>query len=330
MRRNDLLGRVPAHLALALVALSGVAAGAAERAARQPTPAAMVPLAAQAMLTDVTFADGGLVAVGERGHIVLSDDGEHWRQVPSPVDDMLTAVSFVDDRHGWAVGHAATVLHTADGGESWSLQHYDPGEQQTFLDVLFVDPSRGYAVGAFGLYMSTDDGGETWEPGAVVGEQEFDIPHLNDIARTDDGGLAIAAEFGLFFRSDDDGETWQKFETPYEGSYFTVLHPAPGSTVVGGLRGQVFRSDDGGASWTALHIGLEDSLYGGTVLEGGEIVLVGQNAAVVAFAPDFSSMNVFKLDSGNTLADVVELPDGDLLVTDKEGAHRVPRSNVLP
>ena len=44
-------------------------------------------------------AGNRLVAVGERGTILLSDDGQAWRQVPSPVSVGLTGVSFGDDQH---------------------------------------------------------------------------------------------------------------------------------------------------------------------------------------------------------------------------------------
>ena len=39
-----------------------------------------------------------------------------------PVSSDLTAVFFVDDKQGWAVGHDGVILHTADGGETWALQ----------------------------------------------------------------------------------------------------------------------------------------------------------------------------------------------------------------
>ena len=40
-----------------------------------------MPLAARSLLLDVVrTTDGGLVAVGERGHVVMSVDGETWIQ----------------------------------------------------------------------------------------------------------------------------------------------------------------------------------------------------------------------------------------------------------
>ena len=42
-----------------------------------------------------------------------------------PTRQLLTAIDFVDDKHGWAVGHDATVLSTGDGGQSWQVQYED-------------------------------------------------------------------------------------------------------------------------------------------------------------------------------------------------------------
>ena len=55
-----------------------------------------------------------LVAVGQRGHVVYStDSGASWKQASVPVSSDLTAVFFVDDKQGWAVGHDGVILHTA-------------------------------------------------------------------------------------------------------------------------------------------------------------------------------------------------------------------------
>ena len=64
-----------------------------------------------------------LVAVGERGRIILSDDnGVTWRQVHSPTSVTLTHVTFATPVDGWAVGGMGIVLHSADGGLSWTKQ----------------------------------------------------------------------------------------------------------------------------------------------------------------------------------------------------------------
>ena len=118
-------------------------------------PAVIAPAAVRSLLLDLAWAGGRMVAVGERGHVLLSDDdGRSWRQAQAvPSRTMLTAVAFADQRHGWAVGHDEIILHTADGGETWQRQHWAPQSQQPLLDVWFADAARGIAVGAYRAFF---------------------------------------------------------------------------------------------------------------------------------------------------------------------------------
>ena len=120
-------------------------------------------LASKSLLLDIEkISEDKLVAVGEYGHILLSNDGEEWEQANVPVQSTLTAVSFYNDTLGWAVGHDATILHTNDGGKSWLIQHNQPELEKPLLDILFKNPKEGIAIGAYGLVLRTIDGGNTW------------------------------------------------------------------------------------------------------------------------------------------------------------------------
>ena len=90
-----------------------------------------------------------------------------WTAQPSTVSSPVAfyGVSFVDTQTGWAVGGAtgqpATVVHTADGGSTWTTQPV--GDGTTILRaVSFVDASNGWVVGDAGLVKRTADGGSTW------------------------------------------------------------------------------------------------------------------------------------------------------------------------
>src|SRR5690606_13540205 len=84
------------------------------------------PLLRGSIYVDLARAGDRVVAVGDRGHIIYSDDeGQHWRQAETPTSVLLTAVCFADAEHGWAVGHDAVVLGTRDGGATWVLQYSD-------------------------------------------------------------------------------------------------------------------------------------------------------------------------------------------------------------
>jgi photosystem II stability/assembly factor-like uncharacterized protein len=125
--------------------------------------------AAKSLILDVVHAGTRLVAVGDRGHILYSDDqGKTWTQAKVPTRQLLTAVFFVDDKHGWAVGHDAQILASADGGATWSKQFEDLKREAPLLDVWFKDVNHGLAVGAYGALMETTDGGSTGKTSATA------------------------------------------------------------------------------------------------------------------------------------------------------------------
>jgi hypothetical protein len=87
---------------------------------RPALPSARAP---NAVLLAVVRADGRLVAAGERGVIVYSDDdGSTWAQAEVPASVSLTNLYFVTATKGWAVGHSGVVLHTEDRGRTWAKQ----------------------------------------------------------------------------------------------------------------------------------------------------------------------------------------------------------------
>jgi photosystem II stability/assembly factor-like uncharacterized protein len=50
------------------------------------------------------------------------DAGSSWNSFSTGVSTPLTAMTFADDQHGWAVGALGTILATGDGGRTWQRQ----------------------------------------------------------------------------------------------------------------------------------------------------------------------------------------------------------------
>ena len=103
------------------------------------TPAQKSPLAPRGSLTGLARAGKRVVAVGQRGHVLLSDDaGKTWQQADVPVSADLVAVSFPNAETGWAVGHDGVVLHSTDAGRTWARQL----DGRTLGDVLVAHYTR--------------------------------------------------------------------------------------------------------------------------------------------------------------------------------------------
>lgn len=245
-------------------------------ATNQVTPRTLSRL----LLVAAAHAGNRVVAVGEHGYVIYSDDqGSTWRRGPTPRRAMLTAVAFVDDKFGWAVGHDGQILASQDGGATWQEQRYKPEDKQPLFAVHFNDRERGFAIGAYGLFLSTTDGGKTWTPATITEEDK----HFYAVAGDGAGRLAIAAEAGTLLTSADQGRTWEPAASPYKGSFFGLLMTADAGLLAYGLRGNIFKSVDFGKTWTppALTEGTA-TLQGGARLASGEIVLAGSAGAVLS------------------------------------------------
>jgi photosystem II stability/assembly factor-like uncharacterized protein len=267
---------------LAISPWSASPAAAQAEPPSDPKTAVIAPLASRSLLLDAAAVDGRLVVVGERGHVLVSEDGgASWKQAEVPTIATLTAVFFHDRNLGWAVGHDAVILRTRDGGATWQLLYQDPGQERPFLDVWFADADHGFAIGAYGIFSATSDGGETWEERTV---SDWDY-HLHHLARSDTGKLYIAAEAGTFYRSDDGGKTWLELASPYKGSFFATLPLDGDALLLAGLRGHLFRSDDAGESWQAIDTGTEAMLTDAIRLPDGSPVVVGLEGMML-ISPD--------------------------------------------
>ena len=286
------------------------------------------PLAARSLLLEVTRVGNNLVAGGERGHIVYSqDNGISWTQAEVvPTRATLTSLYAVGERL-WAAGHDSVILTSADSGRTWTRQYFNPERQQPIMDVYFANADRGIAIGAYGLMLITNDGGHHWDDSAV--DEEGDA-HLNAIMESSDGTLLIAGEAGFSYRSRDTGQTWEKMDLPYEGSMFGLVADGADCILLYGLRGHVLRSCDVGTSWEELPTGIEATLLGGAMQEGS-VLLVGNGGSLLTY--DHGRFTAEVHPSGVDFSSVMALGNGQFLLTGEDGTYLFPSAEngrVIP
>ena len=319
--RSSGFSRVSAPLLCGLASLGVLATGVSAPGKEPAERSVKAPLAPRSLLLDVSGRDGRLVAVGERGHILVSQDtGDSWAQAEVPTRVLLTGVWMHDRQLGWAVGHDAVVVRTRDGGMTWELVHNAPENEKPLLDVWFADARRGLAIGAYGGLLGTDDGGDTWQPRPVHGQDEF---HLNQIVAAGDGTLYLAAEAGHIYRSDDGGRGWKPLPSPYQGSFFGLLPLSDGPLLAFGLRGHLFRSMDRGNTWEKIETKSEATLTSGLELGAGRFV-VGGMAGTLLWSED-GGRTVRKQEQPDRKA-IVALARGDvrtLLLFGEGGVRKV-------
>jgi len=314
-------------LALTLYALAS-SAMAQDKPSVAATPAEMAVKAAAAQLNDVAVAGDRLVAVGTKGIVVTSTDGKTWTQSPTPVDVLLNSVFFSNEREGWAVGHDATIIHTADGGKTWTLQNWAPKDNRPLMDVFFWDDQRGLAVGAYGLFKVTEDGGKTWtdftDPAFEAG------PHLNSLTRLADGSLLLVGEKGLAATSVD-GKSWAVHPTGYEGSLFAAIPRGEKGALVIGMRGTMLEAADMTCPvWRKVETGTEKSLFGLADIGDGKVAVAGSSGELRVLSPGRSPQPIAPMKeaglSQSTAYTGLLNWSGRLIALTDIGAHIVPKA----
>ena len=302
----------------------------------------IMPLAEQSLLLDGQRIGDRIIVVGERGHILVSEDnGSSWQQQPVPTRVTLTSVFFIDPANGWAAGHDSLILRTSDGGRHWQEIYSDPEDERPILDLWFKDAIHGYAVGAYGLFLATHDGGRHWSPvefnpaTLVLDNANSDDPwgdkeeevwvdfHLNQIAATENGRILIAAEAGNIYRSDDGSRSWISLPSPYEGSFYGSLPLGQGKVLLFGLRGHLFFSENTGTSWVPVVSNTQATLNDGIRLRDGRIVLAGLAGTLLISADQGRSFQLQPQADRAGIAKVLQAGDGSLILVGEMGVKRL-------
>lgn len=192
-----------------------------------------------------------------------------WYQQNCETTKNLTAVTFIDDNSGFAVGDSGVILHTTNAGAIW--------EQQIrgtipLNDVFFNNANKGWIIGSswwpsfVNILLQTTDGGSNWI------EQILDTSlSLNSIYFINEniGWIAGAIysdsgfndnTFPIILKTTNGGSDWQlKSVTtsfPYGYSLNEVFFidanigfAVGGGGHIGGSYGSIFKTTNGGENW---------------------------------------------------------------------------------
>ena len=191
-----------------------------------------------------------------------------WEPVNYKEDLVLTDVYFATDEVGWVTGEHGTILHTKDGGNTWTPQlGGDPqSAEATIGELRFVDGTHGWAIQGSGssnkLLRTTD--GENWEQ---VGKLGGNFGYWSEyIFASGNVGVQLRLEPNDIAQTRDAGKTWksvlpqcvakmevQGLTRTVECSLKSLHFPSPKvGYAVGTGASALFtlRTEDGGDNWS--------------------------------------------------------------------------------
>jgi len=199
-----------------------------------------------------------LLLAGSSGKIVaIGKDGQATR-LKTPTERNLQDIAVWDDKQAVAVGNDGVIIHTADGGISWTEAKNVPRSMvaNKLTRIRVTEGGGAIAVGEMGALLMTRDYGKTW----IRIRPEEDLA-WNDVAILPGGKVLAVGEFGRMVTTQDDGGKWADVQSPLKSSLMAVAFRDGQNGVAVGLEGAVLVTRDGGQHWIKVAIDTRDHLY---------------------------------------------------------------------
>lgn len=295
------------------------------------TPSRPTLLAPTSLLNDVTRAGDRLVATGERGHIIYSDDeGQTWVQGQVPVSVTMTGIDFGTEEHGWAVGHSGVVVHTADAGKTWELQL--TGIEAARLAIESKQEQIAEMEQRIEEAPEEEKGDLEWaldDLSFAIENMEADLdvgpvnPFLDVWFENENHGFVIGA-YGMILRTTDGGESWKDMTGEIDNAQNFHLNGITqitgGALVIVGEAGQIHVSTDGGDTWERRESPYPGSLFGVTGTgQVNEILAFGLRGNLMRSTDLGRSWNMNTNEAGTTLMSGSVAEDGRVTLVGNSG-----------
>lgn len=157
----------------------------------------------------------------------------------------LHDIHFVNEKEGWVVGAEGLLLHTDNGGATWTSQASNT--DAWLYSVHFTpDGNLGWIVGSDGVILHTSDSGTTWTMQASGFRGRLFSVHF-----TADGRLGWVVGGSMILRTTDSGTTWTQHPSDTYALLNSVyLTPDGRQGWIVGAEGVIFHTLNGETTWT--------------------------------------------------------------------------------
>lgn len=182
-------------------------------------------------------------------------------------------LSFVDRNNGWVICSTrleTTILHSTDGGKSWTRQFRI---KEGLFDLKFVNKLDGWSVGTSGTVIQTTDGGKSWitrKAGTSVALTAIDVYGSN---------VWVVGSNGFIAHSKDSGKAWANSQADFNETLHDIRFVDSSKGYAIGY-GKILSTDDAGSTWRVIdspewkHLGIIAARPSGTWITA-ETALLG-------------------------------------------------------
>ena len=269
-----------------------------------PSPKFPISIVKKAMYLDIFDTGKRIIAVGEQGFIIYTDDyGKTWHQADVPVRVTLTGVYFPDENNGWAVGNCGVILHSKDGGKTWKKQ-LDGNEANRIIvkklkEIIENKEYDDTTLCLDDLKYFLEDAEKNIKEGPTW-------PFLNVWFRDKNFGIAIGA-FGRIFLTKNGGETWEsllgKLNNP-DGFHYYDIDELKGNILIDGEGGIIFKGSKNAEKWLPI-ISPSDSSFFGLLINKKYSLIYVYGMKGVAFDSDNLGVSWKKIFSLNNINKII-------------------------
>lgn len=123
--------------------------------------------------------------------------------------DRFYDVSAADENNIWIVGFYGKVIHSTNGGQTWTNQ--ESGTKDPLTGVELINSLEGWIISLTGKVLHTDNGGLTW----TIQEMGDDLALMDIEFRGDTNGWIVGGD-NTILRTADGGREWVPCDVPSE------------------------------------------------------------------------------------------------------------------
>ena len=180
---------------------------------------------------------------------VPSTTANPWKTMTLPTEAIFSDIAFTSNSdRGWLVGTQASLFETKDGGETWSQQSLELGDEKVTLEAISFNGDEGWIAGQPSILLHTEDGGDSWSriplsaklPGSPL-----------DIIALDKSTAEMVTNLGAIYKTDNGGKNWKALVEGSVGVARSIHRSNNGRYVAVSAKGNFYSTwEPGQTEWT--------------------------------------------------------------------------------